>query len=81
MGVKGRAFTFTCSAVGNPVPLYWWQVPNSDQHHVGKILTLNNTQFADDGMYICFARTTLNADFRTESVKVKFWVEGKMLLC
>ena len=81
VGVKGTAFTFTCSAVGNPVPSYWWQVPNSDQRYVGKTLTLNNTQFADDGMYTCFARTTLNAGFKTASVRVKFQVEGKMLLC
>ena len=80
MSVKGRAFTFTCSAVGNPVPYYQWQVPNSDQYHVGKTLTLNNTQFADDGMYTCFANATLNAGFRTASVRVKFQVEGKMLL-
>ena len=78
MGVKGRAFTFTCSANGHPQPSYIWQLPNG-QPHVGNFLTLQNVQFANGGMYTCFARVIiLNAGIKTVSVRVKFRIEGKL---
>ena len=82
VGVKGRSFTFSCSAVGYPMPLYWWIPPNG-RPYKGKTLTLHNIEFADGGMYRCLVKTRINAGFRSATVRVKFQVamEGKMLLC
>ena len=80
VGVKGRAFTFTCSAVGHPQPIYWWILPTA-KVYIRKILTLSNIQFADGGEYKCIARIMLNDRLGAADARVEFWVEGKMSFC
>jgi hypothetical protein len=75
VGVKGRAFTFSCSAVGYPMPSYVWILPDG-QSYTGKTLILPHVQFENGGIYRCKARIRNNAGLREASASVKFHVEG-----